>query len=350
MWELFHGGWLAPNIFFLGNAGCVQVNGVRIAGMSGIFNKHHYHQGFYENMPYSHSSMRSIYHIREYNFRRLALLSKPNIFLSHDWPASIEHHGNLGDLLRRKPFFKDDVRSGALGSPPLLELLKTLKPDWWFSAHLHVKFEATYYHARAISPDLPVERIPDEIAIDGDVPVSSTDSKASAVSLNPDEIILDDEEEDVAPAPVAPPPRGKTNFLALDKCIPNSRRQFLEVVDIVAPETNSPPRLKFDPEWLAIVRAFDSYMTLTQSQHGSYPEHEAAIEAVGRELEWVKQNLAEGGHQDVSDAQTFVMTATGPTPETQMAKEQQPAYFPNPQTAALCSMLQIDNKVDRLNS
>lgn len=41
----FHGGWLAPNIFFLGNAGCVQVNGIRIAGMSGIFNRHHYPQG-----------------------------------------------------------------------------------------------------------------------------------------------------------------------------------------------------------------------------------------------------------------------------------------------------------------
>ena len=41
----FHGGWLAPNIFFLGSAGCVRVNGLRIAGMSGIFNKHHYHQG-----------------------------------------------------------------------------------------------------------------------------------------------------------------------------------------------------------------------------------------------------------------------------------------------------------------
>ena len=43
--DRFHGGWLAPNIFFVGNAGCVQVNGIRIAGMSGIFNRHHYRQG-----------------------------------------------------------------------------------------------------------------------------------------------------------------------------------------------------------------------------------------------------------------------------------------------------------------
>lgn len=66
---------------------------------------------------------------------------------------------------------------------------------------------------------------------DGPMPsaVPPIDPKPLVSSLNPDEITLDDEEEEVAPAPVAPPPREKTNFLALDKCIPDSRRQFLEV-------------------------------------------------------------------------------------------------------------------------
>jgi len=73
-------------------------------------------------------------------------------------------------------------------------------------------------------------------------------------------------------------------------------------------------------------------MTLTQNQHGLYPNHQAANEAVSRELEWVRQNLSEGGRQDVNDIQTFVTTATGPTPETQTAKGQQRAVnkFLNP--------------------
>lgn len=33
--ELPFGGWIAPNIFYLGYAGCVNVNGLRIAGISG---------------------------------------------------------------------------------------------------------------------------------------------------------------------------------------------------------------------------------------------------------------------------------------------------------------------------
>jgi hypothetical protein len=37
MWELYHGGWAAPNIHFLGAAGCVKFGGLRIAGLSGIY-------------------------------------------------------------------------------------------------------------------------------------------------------------------------------------------------------------------------------------------------------------------------------------------------------------------------
>ena len=45
MWELYHGGWLAPNMYYLGAAGSVRVNGVRIAGASGIYKSGDYHRG-----------------------------------------------------------------------------------------------------------------------------------------------------------------------------------------------------------------------------------------------------------------------------------------------------------------
>lgn len=45
MWELYHGGWLAENIYYLGAAGCVRVNGMRIVGASGIYKDHDYTKG-----------------------------------------------------------------------------------------------------------------------------------------------------------------------------------------------------------------------------------------------------------------------------------------------------------------
>ena len=45
MWELYHGGWLAPNIYYLGAAGSVIIDGLRIVGSSGIYKEHSYGKG-----------------------------------------------------------------------------------------------------------------------------------------------------------------------------------------------------------------------------------------------------------------------------------------------------------------
>ena len=42
LWELYYGGWVAPNIYYLGHAGVINIGGIRIAGLSGIFSRHDY--------------------------------------------------------------------------------------------------------------------------------------------------------------------------------------------------------------------------------------------------------------------------------------------------------------------
>ncbi|KAI0792622.1 DBR1-domain-containing protein [Abortiporus biennis] len=362
-WELYHGGWIAPNMYFLGHAGCIQVNGIRIAGASGIFKGQDFSLGHFERLPYNAGSMRSIYHIREFNIRRLSLLSSPTIFLSHDWPVHITAHGDLPSLLRRKPYFKRDIQEGNLGSPPLWGLLGTLKPDWWFAAHLHCRFEAEVTHEEFIegrsdqAKEVKVDN-PDEIVIDDDDFEGAGEVKAASETIqdtvppvpsNPDEIRLDDEEEDVAPPPPPLPARivKVTKFLALDKCLP--KRQFLEVIDIPTPsttETSAPttPILTFDPEWLAITRAFNTFFSSNRSQL-PYPDEPTARAMVAQQLEWVLKNV--GTDKRVTDVQVFEEVAPGPSNEKEQGRnKQQPPYYPNPQTAAFCKMLDIENKVD----
>ena len=66
--------------------------------------------------------------------------------LSHDWPGKVYNHGDLERLLRFKKHFRDDVEQGRLGSTPTRDVLDTLKPSYWFSAHLHVKLAALVPH------------------------------------------------------------------------------------------------------------------------------------------------------------------------------------------------------------
>ncbi|GJJ14916.1 hypothetical protein Clacol_009186 [Clathrus columnatus] len=316
LWELYHGGWLAPNIYFLGFSGCIQVNGVRIAGSSGIYKSHDYHL---------------------------------DVFLSHDWPTSIENYGNKAELFRRKPHFKSESLSGELGSPPMLHLLKTLQPKWWFSAHMHVKFEATFNHGTqqpenfSVRQDPPVEN-PDEIKID------DLDDENGATTLeNPDEIIIEDEINQATPNIPPKEQARRTQFLALDKCLP--RRNFLEVIDIPissnGPEGNvGSPYITFDPEWLAITRALHPFLSLQRNQK-HVPRSEELQKLVDTERVWITQNLADGGSIEIGQIQEFTPTAPGPGPGRH---SRQPPTYTNPQTEALMSLLHLPNKINPRSS
>ncbi|MQL68083.1 hypothetical protein Taro_000369 [Colocasia esculenta] len=267
LWELYYGGWAAPNIYFLGFAGVVKFGNIRIAGLSGIYKAHHYNLGHYERPPYNESEIRSIYHVREYDVYKLMQIEEPiDIFISHDWPLGITEYGDSEMLLRKKPFFRNEVEGQTLGSRAAALLLDKLKPPYWFSAHLHCKFPAIIQHGEN--------------------------------------------------GPV-------TKFLALDKCLP--KRQFLQILEI-----GSDARLheiKFDEEWLAITRKFNSIFPLTRR-----PEP-LAIHLVGNQdhRQWVKDKLKTRG------AKPFEFAQTPPSSGHQR----------NPQTQALLELLELPYLLDR---
>jgi len=255
-------------------------------------------------------------------------LPSTRIFLSHDWPQSIEHHGDLNGLLQRKTFLKGDIQKGTLGSPPLMGLLRSLQPEWWFSAHLHTRYEASVVHDAPSRLDVSKDN-PDDASL--------SFKELHDEPINPDEIRLDDEEDYVHAPPSVPSPLAVTKFLALDKCLPKrhflevnrsgliyiyiTRINILQVVDIDPPEyldssKNSGPLLSFDPEWLAITRALHPWFSTSEHQQ-PFPEEAEARRLVAKERDWVSTNIktSHGGKIPISTFQKFVMTAPGPGKE-----------------------------------
>lgn len=209
MHQLPAGGWIAPNIWYMGRAGVVWWRGLRIGAWSGIYDHRDFHKPHDPAPAWTReSAVRSVYHTRAVDGWRLAGLTPAvDIFMSHDWPGGIAHAGDVQSLIAQKPLFEADIASGKLGSPPAAQLLQTLKPARWFASHLHIKWSACVHHM--------------------------LDARAEAAGS-----------------------AKATQFLALDKAV--TGRAFLQLLPAPAAAAGwSLPdsAIAYDAEWLAILRA-----------------------------------------------------------------------------------------------
>eukprot|EP00999_Lentomonas_sp_LEN2_P001629 NODE_269_length_1763_cov_64.907090_g241_i0.p1 GENE.NODE_269_length_1763_cov_64.907090_g241_i0~~NODE_269_length_1763_cov_64.907090_g241_i0.p1 ORF type:complete len:415 (-),score=48.84 NODE_269_length_1763_cov_64.907090_g241_i0:79-1323(-) len=296
MWELFHGGWVCPNIYYMGLSGVVQFGGLRIGGLSGIFNPSHYRSAHFERPPFNESTLRSIYHTREHQIFKMSQYNKPlDIVMSHDWPEGIAQHGNIDELLRRKPYFRQEIQSSSLGSPPLRYLLYRLEPRYWFSAHLHVKFPAIVNHGQGST----------------------------------------------------------TKFLALDKVLP--RRDFLQILDF--PDGLGEKEICYDPDWLALVRSTHPFLDLgsgagappllpdLSSPKQQFPDTigdtRACFSPTKEELDWVHETLKplKKGSQAYPIPKNFERdpTLVHPVPDLSTLAP----FKENNQTVQFCDLLEI---------
>ncbi len=88
--ELHYGGWVAPNIYYLGSSGVVWFGGLRIGGVSGIYKPYDYPKPYHERPPYDESALKSVFHVRGFDYYRLAGTTPSfDLFVSHDWPQGV---------------------------------------------------------------------------------------------------------------------------------------------------------------------------------------------------------------------------------------------------------------------
>ena len=84
----------------------IHVNGVRIGGLSGIYNDRDYFTGDHERAPYTPNTLRSVFHLKHAQVERVKLLKDSgefDVFLSHDWPQYIaKYRGHARFALQKK--------------------------------------------------------------------------------------------------------------------------------------------------------------------------------------------------------------------------------------------------------
>ncbi|MCJ1391778.1 hypothetical protein MMC18_004643 [Xylographa bjoerkii] len=294
LFELYYGGWVAPNIYYLGAANIIRFGPLRIAGLSGIWKGYNYNKPHHERLPYNQDDVKSVYHVREYDVRKLLQVkTQVDIGISHDWPRGIEWMGNWKALFAKKDLFEADARAGTLGSSAAKYVMDRLRPPHWFAAHLHCKFSALVNHKLvghhdSVTPEheaqqttslngkngtngialetvttplvgqLPsVQLNTDEIDLDMDLddegqsadmslrndPLESRNQPSKALHQD-DQFVTEDlraqlpasfaRPAQALPTATVPVPGGITNrttrFLALDKCLPH--RKFLQILEI----------------------------------------------------------------------------------------------------------------------
>lgn len=137
-------------------------------------------------------------------------------------------------------------------------------------------------------------------------------------------------------------PNKQTNFLALDKCLPN--RKFLQILNIDPPSASEPSNaaqfLSYDPEWLSILRVFAHH-----DPHQSSPPDLGEAEympLIAEERQWIEENLVLTDRLRIPE--NFEQTAPAyDNRDIRSVGTEQPIEYNNPQTKAFCELLGIPN-------
>ena len=142
----FYGGYICDKIYYLGRSGVVKYKGVRIAGVSGIFNVYDYKKGYYERNLLEKGNMKSVFHVREFDIVKLAhLTGSVDVMVSHDWPSGVVDVRDVDKVSGYNCDLKNELIHNELGSYGNEYLLKHIKPKRWICGHMH------YYYTNKVN-------------------------------------------------------------------------------------------------------------------------------------------------------------------------------------------------------
>lgn len=133
------GFYAADNCYYLGRAGKKDVEGLTIAGLSGIYDQAHFQ---HERPPLSviHQTSRKKYtYFNESDVDTLLKLATVDILLFHEWPSGIiAEQDDVAFLQQRR-----SLRSDLVGNDYARLLIDALSPRLVLCGHMHRRYRQT---------------------------------------------------------------------------------------------------------------------------------------------------------------------------------------------------------------
>jgi len=136
-----HGGTLAPNVHYLGRYGALEVDGIKVAFLSGIYAPRHYATPLVE--PTTRETSKQAGYFRSVEVEQFLDVERADLMLTHEWPKGLvgKHRGSGKGLALRAYSFP------WVGNPITRQLVDRIRPSWLWAGHSHVPFAATIGHA-----------------------------------------------------------------------------------------------------------------------------------------------------------------------------------------------------------
>lgn len=136
------GSALAPHCHYLGRSGVVELNGLRVAGLSGI----HREATFTKSRPPLASmgdvSNKDFTFFNEQDVERVLALGRAEVLLLHDWPAGIIPPEEAAGFQGQRRSTSHDL----VGNEYARLLVDALQPRLVLCGHLHRRYARTLQH------------------------------------------------------------------------------------------------------------------------------------------------------------------------------------------------------------
>jgi len=133
---------LAPHCHYLGRSGAVDLEGLRVAGLSGI----HREASFCKSRPplasLGTASNKDFTYFNEQDVDRLLALGRADVLLLHDWPSDIIPDEEAADFQGQRRGASHDL----IGNAYARLLVDALQPRLVLCGHLHRRYAGTLQH------------------------------------------------------------------------------------------------------------------------------------------------------------------------------------------------------------